>query len=444
MRFRIWDEVIMRRLRESPLLFAPIIDLPSHPHTATPQDVRRPTRRPREPEEPNDVGQVGAALRTQIWLFILPRVGRALSSATPKRSSFVSFVRYVQGIDTRELLWGFNFLAARRQPSPQPVRGSRASSVATRKFGDPSSAFHAPVLVSPLVQVIDISLRHGGSDLHERIHPAQNWRSLLEQPQALTSLFVLLGFEEQHTTQEHPLSLPYLHNKTSDPPCSLPSSKLHIAHVLHSLVPCLLPSLPQASSHLPPPPTLPPPPSRNHHRPMPAPSHASLQTPAIPHTPPRGRARYGALSRDPSRVPLHRRGTSKTYERLEDLLREAGYKETRVFTPEAERVEAAAQAQERGSMRGVGAVVGFLAGLVQGQTPTPQPRPQQKAAEEADAAHWSAPASPLTHKQRTRPTPRPAPIFTTSPSPSPSSASSSAPSSAARPLAHAQLRRLRQ
>ncbi|KAJ7190925.1 hypothetical protein GGX14DRAFT_603044 [Mycena pura] len=37
------------------------------------------------------------------------------------------------------------------------------------------------------------------------------------------------------------------------------------------------------------------------------------------------------------RVPLHRRGTSKTYERLEDLLREAGYKETRIFTPETER-----------------------------------------------------------------------------------------------------------
>ncbi|KAA1473658.1 hypothetical protein DENSPDRAFT_903269 [Dentipellis sp. KUC8613] len=183
--------------------------------------------------------------------------------------------------------------------------------------------------------------------------------------------------------------------------------------------------------------------------PMPAPSHPNLQATTNPHTPPRGRARYGALSRDPSRVPLHRRGTSKTYERLEDLLREAGYKETRVFTPEAERVEAAAQAQERGSMRGVGAVVGFLAGLVQGQTatPTPQPpsQPQHKAAEDAGAAHWSPPASPLAHKQqRTKPSPRPPPIFTTSPSPSPSSASSSAPSSAARPLAHAQLRRLRQ
>ncbi|KZP07226.1 hypothetical protein FIBSPDRAFT_875820, partial [Athelia psychrophila] len=42
------------------------------------------------------------------------------------------------------------------------------------------------------------------------------------------------------------------------------------------------------------------------------------------------------------RAPLHRRGTSKTYERMEDLLREAGYKETQVFTPETERAEAEA------------------------------------------------------------------------------------------------------
>ncbi len=43
--------------------------------------------------------------------------------------------------------------------------------------------------------------------------------------------------------------------------------------------------------------------------------------------------------------PLHRRGKSKTYERLEDLLREAGYKETRVFTPEAERL--ASESEQR-------------------------------------------------------------------------------------------------
>ncbi|KAH6909434.1 hypothetical protein BKA70DRAFT_1561678 [Coprinopsis sp. MPI-PUGE-AT-0042] len=69
----------------------------------------------------------------------------------------------------------------------------------------------------------------------------------------------------------------------------------------------------------------------------------SSSSPVGPVTPPnrndRVRSRYYG---DLGRVPLHRRGTSKTYERLEDLLKEAGYKETRVFTPEAERVQAAA------------------------------------------------------------------------------------------------------
>ena len=48
-------------------------------------------------------------------------------------------------------------------------------------------------------------------------------------------------------------------------------------------------------------------------------------------TPPRqsrSRTCYGDLGR----IPLHRRETSKTYEWLQDLLKEAGYKETRVFT----------------------------------------------------------------------------------------------------------------
>lgn len=81
-----------------------------------------------------------------------------------------------------------------------------------------------------------------------------------------------------------------------------------------------------------------------------------------PSTPPRGRTRYPDTL---ARVPLHRRGTSKTYERLEDLLREAGYKETRVFTPESERRTDHATDKHTSSVRGgVGAVVGFLAGLV--------------------------------------------------------------------------------
>jgi hypothetical protein len=88
-------------------------------------------------------------------------------------------------------------------------------------------------------------------------------------------------------------------------------------------------------------------------------------------TPPRGRHPTAR-----GRVPLHRRGTSKTYETLEDLLREAGYKETKIFTPERDGVEA--EAEERVSMldggrgvaAGVGTVVGFLAGLIPGSRNT--------------------------------------------------------------------------
>ena len=72
---------------------------------------------------------------------------------------------------------------------------------------------------------------------------------------------------------------------------------------------------------------------------------------------------------DLGRVPLHRRGTSQTYERLEDLLREAGYKET---LPEGEFEDGtcheddspSAQRVKGGVRDGVGAVVGFLAGLL--------------------------------------------------------------------------------
>ncbi|EIW77092.1 hypothetical protein CONPUDRAFT_168110 [Coniophora puteana RWD-64-598 SS2] len=89
-------------------------------------------------------------------------------------------------------------------------------------------------------------------------------------------------------------------------------------------------------------------------------THTSATSP--PSTPPRGRSasRYPATL---GRVPLHRRGTSQTYERLEDLLREAGYKETRVFTPEGEhdKDEGGSTRSRVGSVR---AVVGFLAGLV--------------------------------------------------------------------------------
>ncbi|KZP28075.1 hypothetical protein FIBSPDRAFT_885963 [Athelia psychrophila] len=90
-----------------------------------------------------------------------------------------------------------------------------------------------------------------------------------------------------------------------------------------------------------------------------------------PSTPQRGRLdpRFPSTL-GPGRVPLHRRGTSKTYERMEDLLREAGYKETRVFTPETERAEAEAEERKERTLRraasvrsGVDAVVGFISGL---------------------------------------------------------------------------------
>ncbi|KAI0249727.1 hypothetical protein BJV78DRAFT_1224350 [Lactifluus subvellereus] len=100
----------------------------------------------------------------------------------------------------------------------------------------------------------------------------------------------------------------------------------------------------------------------------------NVEPPPTPHTPPRGRSRYpSSLAHDGLRVPLHRRGTSNTYERLEDLLKEAGYKETRVFTPETERhreyEREHGEGRETGgrARSGVDTVVGFLAGLVLGQ-----------------------------------------------------------------------------
>lgn len=125
-----------------------------------------------------------------------------------------------------------------------------------------------------------------------------------------------------------------------------------------------------------------------------------------PSTPPRGRQspRYpSSLARGD--LPLHRRGTSRTYERLEDLLRDAGYKETRVFTPESERAEARAAEKElrQGSVRGgVDAVVGFIAGLIPGGS-----KNEDSDVDEADnrntpiyedSTTWSLPPSPLGNK----------------------------------------------
>ncbi|KAF5362662.1 hypothetical protein D9758_009579 [Tetrapyrgos nigripes] len=102
----------------------------------------------------------------------------------------------------------------------------------------------------------------------------------------------------------------------------------------------------------------------------------SSTSPPPPSTPP---PRYHSRPRYPNdlgRVPLHRRGTSQRYEPFEDLLREAGYKETRVFTPESERTAGSSHddaalseaKDQRSSGRAVGAVVDFLSGLIPGPT----------------------------------------------------------------------------
>ncbi|KAJ7275065.1 hypothetical protein C8J57DRAFT_1592717 [Mycena rebaudengoi] len=110
----------------------------------------------------------------------------------------------------------------------------------------------------------------------------------------------------------------------------------------------------------------PPSPTRNITSPSPSLSPSTSNSagsstePTTPPTRPRGRTR-NLYPDSIGRVPLHRRGTSKTYERLEDLLREAGYKETRIFTPETERTAP----QDDAKSPTIGAsFVGFLSGLV--------------------------------------------------------------------------------
>jgi hypothetical protein len=127
--------------------------------------------------------------------------------------------------------------------------------------------------------------------------------------------------------------------------------------------------------------------------------------PPTPHTPPRGRSRYpSSLAHDGLRVPLHRRGTSNTYERLEDLLKEAGYKETRIFTPETERHREYERGWEEGREASgrvrsrVDTVVGFLAGLVSAQGDGQ--RTDMKASQSDRAANATL-VDPSVHRHRT-------------------------------------------
>ncbi|KAF7797062.1 hypothetical protein EIP86_008254 [Pleurotus ostreatoroseus] len=104
--------------------------------------------------------------------------------------------------------------------------------------------------------------------------------------------------------------------------------------------------------------------------------------------PPRGRITSSNLA-TPTRgqfghVPLHRRGTSRTYERLEDLLKEAGYKETKILTPETERTESRGEGRTGGARSGMDAVVSFLSGLIPSTSsndvmpPSPTPRRREE------------------------------------------------------------------
>ncbi|KAI0372036.1 hypothetical protein BV20DRAFT_940672 [Pilatotrama ljubarskyi] len=151
-----------------------------------------------------------------------------------------------------------------------------------------------------------------------------------------------------------------------------------------------------------------------------------------PSTPVRGRtlSRYPAsLSKgEPGRVPLHRRGTSKTYETMEDLLRDHGYKETRVFTPEAERIQALADEQKkhRSSWRIRDLLAGWMTGADTSEPAGEEldgnaPDTYQGSSSHASSARCSSPSSPLGHKRtlHQRQTPRQTP---SSPSHSASSA----------------------
>ncbi|KAI0777762.1 hypothetical protein BD413DRAFT_519365 [Trametes elegans] len=126
-----------------------------------------------------------------------------------------------------------------------------------------------------------------------------------------------------------------------------------------------------------------------------------------PSTPARGRAlaRYPSnLSKaEPGRVPLHRRGTSNMYEAMEDLLRDHGYKETRVFTPEAERIQSTAdeQKKQRASWRIKELLTGWITGVDTHEAASEEASgngPEMSlGSSHASSARCSSPGSPLGH-----------------------------------------------
>ncbi|VDC07369.1 unnamed protein product [Peniophora sp. CBMAI 1063] len=129
-------------------------------------------------------------------------------------------------------------------------------------------------------------------------------------------------------------------------------------------------------------------------------SSSSGPTSSPPQTPPRrARTMYPAglgKAGEAGRVPLHRRGTSRTYERLEDLLREAGYKETRVVTPQkpgAGMDDGDDEENDDGKDKR-GGVMKFLSGLVAGRSVEEGRRKRE------ERESWSVPASPSARIRR--------------------------------------------
>ena len=78
-------------------------------------------------------------------------------------------------------------------------------------------------------------------------------------------------------------------------------------------------------------------------------------------------------------------------------MREAGYKETRIFTPEAERAEEAGEGLGRTASR----MIGYLAGLVPGINRSQESLAQEDSKASEASTSWSMPPSPLAGRRNT-------------------------------------------
>ena len=105
------------------------------------------------------------------------------------------------------------------------------------------------------------------------------------------------------------------------------------------------------------------------------------------------------------RPPLHHRGTSHMYETLEDLLREAGYKETRIFTPEAPE-RGGTSSSSSGETVG-GTVVKLLSTwMTRHVDPDATPTPSPNTTPKRPLRHTlSAPQMPARHAKHAPPSP---------------------------------------